>query len=122
MKKSDKVLKKVFANSPYNAKFELSKPYILEAMEIFSESESNLKMFLFARWIATCYADEHIDENMISQYEPEFNSKNSISVLNKESGYWWKKQLKHFNEIVYPNYLKNDTIKNTEEFLKDLIT
>ena len=90
-------------------------------INISTKNESNLKMFLFARWISTCYADEHVDDKMISQHEKKYNQKNSLSVLNRETGIWYKKQLKHFNEIVYPNYLKNDTVKNTKEFLKDLI-
>lgn len=82
----------------------------------------NAKMFLFARWMATCYADEHVDSNMISQYNDRFNTNEAMSVLNRESGYWWKNKLEYFNEIVYPNYLKNGSVKNTEEFLSDIGT
>jgi len=79
---------------------------------------TNVKMFLFARWISTCYADEHVDDKMLSQHEFGFNQENSLSVLNREDGKWWKKQLIYFNEIVYPNYIKNKTVENTEKFLK----
>lgn len=77
-------------------------------------------MFLFARWISICYADTHIDESGKSQHDEGFNPYNALSVLNRENGFWWKTQLKHFNEVVYPNYVKNGSLKNAEEFLKDL--
>lgn len=80
----------------------------------------NVKMFLFARWIATCYADTHLDENKKCESDKGFNSKNKISVLNRENGYWYKKQLKHFNDVVYPNYIENGTVKNTKQFLNIL--
>ena len=40
----------------------------------------------------------------------------SISVLNRETGYWYKEQLKHFNDVVYPNYIENGTVENTKQF------
>lgn len=76
-----------------------------------------VKMFLFARWIATCYADEHCDNKMISQHEPEFDGSEAMSVLNRESGFWWQDQLKHFENVVYPNLLKNGSVANAEDFL-----
>jgi len=82
----------------------------------------NVKMFLFGRWISTCYADEHIDDNMLSQHDEGFEAFEAMSVLNRESGHWWKDKLKHFNEVVYPNYLKNGSVKNAEEFLTDIST
>lgn len=81
---------------------------------------TNVKMFLFARWISTCYADTHLDSNMKSENDLGFNPKSAISVLNRESGNWYKKQLIHFNNTVYPNYVANGTVNNTEEFLKDI--
>jgi hypothetical protein len=54
-----------------------------------------VKMFLFARWIATNYE----------------------GVLNTEDGYWYKEQLEHFNENVWINYLKNGTVEDTAKFL-----
>jgi hypothetical protein len=79
---------------------------------------TNVKMFLFARWIATCYADEHLDKNMKSQHEKGFKEEEAMSVLNRESGEWYKEQLKYFNESVYPNYVENGSIENTINFLK----
>lgn len=74
--------------------------------------------FLFARWIATCYADEHLDSSMKDQHTYGFNEMDSMSVLNRESGIWWKKQLEHFYAIVLPNYKKNGSFKNTRDFLQ----
>lgn len=53
-----------------------------------------VKMFLFTRWIASCYAE----------------------VLLTEKGGWYKKQIKHFNNVVYPNYTKNGMVAETEAF------
>jgi len=78
-----------------------------------------VKMFLFARWIAICYADTHLDENMKCQYDEEFKSSEAISVLNREDGYWYREQLGHFNTVVYPNYVENGTVEDTEEFLRE---
>ena len=63
------------------------------------------KMFLFARWMADCYADTR-------------ENKSSLSILNIEDGHWYKNRLNHFNEVVYPNYKKNGIVKETIEFLK----
>ena len=52
-----------------------------------------VKMFLFARWMATCYADTHLDEKMKCEYDEGFTSSCSMSVLNREDGYWYKTQL-----------------------------
>ena len=41
-------------------------------------SIENIKMFLFARWISTCYADEHKDENG-----------NYRCKISKDSTYYW---------------------------------
>lgn len=71
-----------------------------------------VKMFLFARWVATCYADT----KMKCEHDEEFNNSEVISVLNRETGYWYKKQLKHFNDVVYPNYIENGTVENTVQF------
>lgn len=60
--------------------------------------EDKVKMFLFGRWIATCYE----------------------GILNSEDGLWWAKQLKHFNEIVYPNYIENGSVESTTKFLDNL--
>ena len=76
-----------------------------------------VKMFLFARWMATCYADEHCDDKMVDEHTPEFNPEESMCVLNRESGEWWKKQLKHFEDTVYPNHLKNGSVENAFKFL-----
>ena len=65
----------------------------------------NTKAFLFARWLAMNYADTQTD---------------GLSVLNKETGYWYRDQLKHFNEIVYPNLKENGTVSETRSFLNGL--
>lgn len=79
--------------------------------------EEQIKMFMFARWISTCYADDHLDKNMKHCTQEGFDSTTQISVLNRENGYWWKEQLNHFNEVVYPNYLKNGSVEDTRKFL-----
>ena len=78
---------------------------------------ANSKMFLFSRWLATCYADEHVDGDMKSQHDFGYNSYDSMSVLNRETGYWYMDQIKHFNKVVYPNYIKNGAVKDATEFL-----
>lgn len=65
-------------------------------MNNITELECDVKMFLFARWMAVCY-----DSN----------------TLNTESGEWWKERLQDFNENVYPNYIENGTVEDTEEYL-----
>ena len=77
-----------------------------------------VKMFLFARWMATCYADEHCDDKMVSQHEPEFNPSESMCVLNRESGKWWKERLDDFEKVVYPNYMKNGSALDAYKFLE----
>jgi len=79
-----------------------------------------VKMFLFARWLATCYADEHLDSKMRYTDNIDFDRSTAMSVLNRESGYWYKEQLKEFNEVVYPNYLKNGTVDNCIKFFEEL--
>lgn len=76
-----------------------------------------VKMFLFARWIATCYADEHMDDKMRHTDNEYFDATTAMSVLNRESGNWYKEQLKRFNDVVYPNYVKNGSVDSTKEFL-----
>lgn len=76
-----------------------------------------VKMFLFARWIAACYADSHLDSEMRCEHNDEFNESEAISLLNRKTGYWYKEQLKHFNDVVYHNYLENGTVDNTKQFL-----
>ena len=76
-----------------------------------------VKMFLFARWVSTVYADDHLDDDMNHQSSPNFNPTEGMSVLNRESGLWWKEQLDHFNTIVYPNYIENGSVKSAKEFL-----
>lgn len=81
---------------------------------------SNTKMFLFARWISTCYADEHLDSNGKHSIEEGHNAATDMSVLNRKDGYWWKEQLVYFNTEVYPNYVKRGTVEDTIELLKDI--
>lgn len=79
-----------------------------------------VKMFLFSRWIATCYADEHVDEKMRYSDNKDFDVTTEMSVLNRESGQWYKDKVKHFNAIVYPNYIKNGTVDNAKKFFNVL--
>jgi len=80
--------------------------------------KERVKMFLFARWIATCYADTHLDGKMKCEHDEGFNSSDAMSVLNRENGYWYKEQLEHFEKVVYPNYEKNGSVEDTKEFLE----
>ena len=80
----------------------------------------NVKMFLFSRWIATCYADEHLDDKKRHTSDEGFDKNTAMSALNRVSGYWYKEQLKHFNNTIYPNYIKNGTVDSTIKFLSDL--
>lgn len=82
-----------------------------------STLQENIKMFMFARWISTCYADTHLDTHKKCEHDEGFNSAEAISVLNREDGAWWKNRIEHFNMVVWPNYIKNGSVKNTEEFL-----
>lgn len=74
-------------------------------------------MFLFARWIATNYADTHLDIKMRCEYDKGFKSSEAISVLNRETGYWYMEQLNYFNDVVYPNYIENGTVEDAKKFL-----
>ena len=98
-------------------KMAMSGSLLMLLQKIITMKTDRVKMFLFARWIATCYADEHCDDKMISQHEPEFNPSESMCVLNREDGQWWKEQLLHFEKVVYPNYMKNGTAFDTYKFL-----
>ena len=68
-----------------------------------------------------CLADEHIDENNNHTTNENFDATTAMSVLNREDGFWWKKQLQHFNTVVYPNLTNNKSVKASVEFLKDII-
>jgi hypothetical protein len=46
----------------------------------------------------------------------DFDGTTAMSVLNRESGNWYKEQLKHFNDVVYPNYVKNGSVDNAKAF------
>lgn len=74
--------------------------------------ENEIKMILFARWLATCYADTHVDSHKRSQHDEGFDESSALSVLNRETGEWYQDRLKHFNEKVYPNYVENGTVQN----------
>ena len=74
-------------------------------------------MFLFARWISTCYADTRLDKNGKCEYDKDFDTDSALSVLNSESGTWWRRKLEHFNEVIYTKYTKNKTVKDTVAFL-----
>jgi len=76
-----------------------------------------VKMFLFARWISVCYADTHLDNKLKCEHDEGFNPSEAISVLNRETGDWYKKQLEYFEKVVYPIYLKNGSVKSAKNFL-----
>lgn len=81
---------------------------------IIKNIDENTKMFLFGRWMSVQYADEHLDEN---RNLCSSDNENCLSALNREDGYWWKKQLEYFNDTALKNYVKNGTYKSTFEFL-----
>lgn len=82
-----------------------------------SKLKENVKMFMFARWISICYDGEIIDNEGIPIGDPLFNPKTAGSLLMKANGTWWKERLEHFNKVVWPNYVKNGSAKETEKFL-----
>jgi len=83
----------------------------------------DVKMMLFARWLSTCYADEHLDDKMRYTDNPDFDRTTAMSVLNRENGYWYMEQIKHFNDVVYPNYIKNGTqLKNNNLLIIYLVS
>ena len=79
--------------------------------------EEKTVAILFARWISTCYADTHIDENHIDQHTEGHNPSTALSVLNREDGNWWKKQLEYFEKVVLPNYKANGSFQDAQSFL-----
>jgi len=66
---------------------------------------------LFARWLATGYADEHLDFNGKYQGDEGFNASECLSVLNMKNSYWYKDKLDVFLNEVYHNYVKSVTVK-----------
>jgi len=52
--------------------------------------EVEVRILLFSRWLILNYSNEE---------------------LNNENSLWFKSQLQHFNDVVYPNYIKNGTVK-----------
>jgi len=76
-----------------------------------------VRMYLFARWIASCYADEHLDEKMRYSDNVDYDSTTERSVLNRQTGNWYKKQLKFFNTVVYPNYIQNGSVDEAIKFI-----
>ena len=65
-----------------------------------TEETVNLKMLLFARWLAINYGT------------PEYN-------VNGMDGEWWKTTLNYFNKEVYPVMILNGSVENTEKFLRE---
>jgi len=76
-----------------------------------------VKMFLFSRWLATSYADEHLDKNMKHSSQEGYTGVDELSVLNRQNGNWYKEQIYYFNNVVYPTYLKDGSVKNIKIFL-----
>jgi hypothetical protein len=74
-----------------------------------AKQKSQLKSLWFARWISMCYADtfvEHGKRLADGSLKGLPQEKGGISVLNAENGEWYAKQLAHFEDVVYPNWLK----------------
>jgi hypothetical protein len=65
-----------------------------------TEETVNVKMLLFARWLAINYGT------------PEYN-------VNGMDGEWWKTTLNYFNKEVYPVMILNGSVENTEKFLRE---
>lgn len=57
--------------------------------------EEKTKMFLFGRWMSTCY---------------------STTELNQSDGKWWSIQLKHFVDVVFPEYVRNGSYDEALQF------
>lgn len=74
--------------------------------KITQKERERLKMLWFSRWLATSYADEHLDKDMKHQSEENFDRGSELSVLNRETGYWYADKLKYFEEKVFQNQLK----------------
>lgn len=74
-----------------------------------------VKTVLFARWLAMNYADTHIDSDGRSEFDEEFKKEEAISVLNKKNSFWYAERLKFYEEQVYPNQVKNKTVKLHEK-------
>ncbi|MCK9279206.1 MAG: hypothetical protein M0P71_01070 [Melioribacteraceae bacterium] len=82
-------------------------------------NEEDIKMFLFGRWIATCYADELMDKNGMTNHNPGFKREEALSVLNMTGGSWWKSRIRHFNSVVLPNYKSNGSYEDAKKFLNE---
>jgi len=73
------------------------------------KEKSQLKSLWFGRWISMCYADTFVDskrrraDGSLAGLSPD---KGGISVLNAESGKWWADQLAHFENRIFPQWLK----------------
>jgi hypothetical protein len=76
-----------------------------------------VKMYLFVRWISTCYADIKIDNKGKSSNDLGFDNSDALSLLNVKDGYWYKEQIKYFKNIVYPNLIKNGSVDDAKNFL-----
>ena len=81
---------------------------------------TDAKMFLFARWLATCYADDYLDMKMRHTSDMNFDPTTALCILNREDGHWYKKQIQHFNKTVYPNYVKNGSYRDAKTFLNTI--
>jgi hypothetical protein len=72
------------------------------------KERSQLKALWFARWISMCYADTFVGKDRMDdgslKWLPYENG--GMTVLNMEDGHWYAKQLVHFEETVFPNWLK----------------
>lgn len=78
----------------------------------------NVRMCLFARWISTCYAVSNLDGKMVCDDNEYDDKKGYKSLLNMKDGEWYKEQLQYFIDVVYPNYIDNETVESTIKFFK----
>lgn len=83
------------------------------------QEEQNIKLFLFGRWISICYAETHLNFSGKTEMDFGFDRTNNLSVLNMTDGNWWKQKIKHFNEEVYPNFIKSGAVKDAKKLFEE---
>ena len=79
-------------------------------MKLSLEQIYDLKVFWFSRWLAMCYADTYVEE-MDGELVPS-SGKDAMSVLNMEDGMWYATQYAHFENQVFPIWLKSAEDRN----------
>jgi hypothetical protein len=61
--------------------------------KIDNEIANNTKLIMFSRWMALNYSND----------------------LSIQRGEWYKSQLDHFNNNIYPDYIKDGTVNKYKE-------